>query len=129
MVSAPLLAIADFNCPLKAPLAVHVHGSTLIHIRGTTDRLVFRLCRHHIEQREWIQEKKEDRSWRRRGRPDTDKEATNDTTIQSYEFRSARKIPLRYDLQHLQTGLLLIGTNFLFSISGSGTEGCHCRRV
>jgi hypothetical protein len=108
VVSAPLFGIANLNCPLKAPLALHLHGSTLIHIRGTTNRLVFRLCRCHIEQREWIQETK-DRSWCRRDKPDTDEEATNDTTTQSYGFRSARKISVRYDLQHLQTGALLIG--------------------
>jgi hypothetical protein len=105
-VSAPLLGIADLKTPFKAP--GHLHGSTLIHIRGTTNRLVFWLCGCHIEQREWIQETK-DRSWCGRGKPDTDKEATNDTTIQSYEFRSARKLSLRYDLQRLQTGALLIG--------------------
>jgi len=111
VVSAPLLGIADLNCPLKVPpLVVHLHESTLIHIRGTTNRLVFRFCRHHIEQREWIQETK-DGSWCGRGKPDTNQEATNDTTIQGYEFRSSRKISLRYDsdLQHLQTGVLLIG--------------------
>jgi hypothetical protein len=107
--SASWNRIANLNCPLKAPLAVHLHGSTLIHIRGNTDRLVFRLCRHHIEQRGWIQETK-DRSWCGRCNPDTDnKEATDDTTVPSYEFRSAREFSLRYGLQHLQTGVLLIG--------------------
>lgn len=38
---------------LKALLVVHLHGSTLIRIRGATNRLVFQLCGRHIEQREW----------------------------------------------------------------------------
>jgi hypothetical protein len=107
---------------------VHLHGPTLIHIRGTTNRLVFRLCRRHTEQREWIQETK-DRSWCGRCKPDADKEATDDTTVQSDEFRSARELSLRYDLQHLQTGVLLIGQPLLFRIGGSATEGCHRRRL